>query len=428
MGEPVVAQGPKRRRLYVLLGLYMALAGCGGSERDPGWAGSEVDSAGVLIVTSPAAGVWSSGETWSVQEELRIGSFGRDPRYQFAQIGSIALTSVGHLVVMDRQTREVREFTGGGEFVRSFGSPGKGPGEFGPGVTDVFVGPGDTLLIPDANNLRIHRFDPEGRFIDASPIDLTAHRPLRFLWNPATGIPVGQFRPNRNPDGGTPRSLMDELRPIGPDGGLGEPLLSLPAGGLFGEGGALQYFTPEPMWTVTDSLTVIYGINNKYRLRQYDRTGTLRRIIARDHEVRPITDRDIRAFFAYLDRAWLAAGVPPYRLRENHRRVSFAENFPVFFQIQSGPDGTLWVQTVRAPGDLSDAEIERYNFIEDFGGSDWDVFDRRGRYLGVVSMPSRFQPRPFAGDLIYGVARDEFDVQYVVRVRVIRGVTGTGSS
>ncbi len=428
MGEPVVARGPKRLRRNLLLGLCMALAGCGGSEHDPGWTGSEVDSAGVLIVTSPTGGTWSRGDTWSVQEDLRIGSFGRDPRYQFAQIGSIALTSLGHIVVMDRQTREIREFTGGGEFVRSFGSPGQGPGEFGPGVTDVFVGPGDTLLVPDANNLRIHRFDPEGRFVDASPIDLAAHRPLRFRWNPATRIPVGQFRPNRSSEDDTPRSSMDELRLINPDGDLGETLLSLPTGGLFGEGGALRYFTPEPMWTVTDSLTVIYGINNEYRLRQYDRTGTLRRIIVREHEVRPITDRDIRAFFAYLDRAWLAAGVPPSRLRENHRRVSFAESFPAFYQIQSGPDGTLWVQTVRAPGDLSDAEIERYNFIEDFGGSDWDVFGRRGRYLGVVSMPSRFQPRLFVGHVIYGVARDEFDVQYVVRLRVIRGVTGTESS
>jgi hypothetical protein len=428
MGKPVVAQGPKRRRLNVLLGLYMALANCGGSELDPGWTGSEVDSAGVLIVTSPAVGVWPSGNTWSVQEELRIGSFGRDSRYQFAQIGSIALTSVGHIIVMDRQTRELREFTGGGGFVRSFGSPGEGPGEFGPGVTDVFIGSGDTLLVPDANNLRIHRFDPEGRFVDASPIDLSAHRPLRFRWNPATGIPVGQFRPNRSPEDDSPLVLMDELRRIRPDGGLGETLLALPAGGLFGEGGALRYFTPEPMWTVTDSLTVIYGINNEYRLRQYDRTGTLRRIIVREHEARKITDRDIRAFFAYLDRAWLAAGVPPSRLREYHRRVSFAENFPAFSQIQPGPDGTLWVQTVRAPGDLSDAEIERYNFIEDFGGSEWDVFDRRGRYLGIVSMPSRFQPRLFVGNVIYGVARDEFDVQYVVRVRVIRGVTGRESS
>ncbi len=75
--------------------------------------------------------------------------------------------------------------------------------------------------------------------------------------------------------------------------------------------------------------------------------------------------------------------------------------------------------TVRAPGLLSDEEIERYNFIEDFGGSNWDVFDADGRFLGEVAMPPRFTPRALLGDRIYGVARDALDVQYVVRLRVM---------
>ncbi len=77
------------------------------------------------------------------------------------------------------------------------------------------------------------------------------------------------------------------------------------------------------------------------------------------------------------------------------------------------------MQPVRSPADLSDKEIELYNFIEDFGASGWDVFDRAGRYLGVVNMPPRFQPRLFHEDEIYGVWRDDIDVQYVVRLHVI---------
>ena len=136
-------------------------------------------------------------------------------------------------------------------------------------------------------------------------------------------------------------------------------------------------------------------------------------------EPRPITDRDIRAFFSYLDRAWLDAGVPPSRLSANHERVSFAENLPVFSRFHVGYLGSLWVQPVQAPGELSDEEIELYNFLEDFGSYDWDVFDGEGRYLGVVPMPPRFTPRLFLGDKIYGVQRDELDVQYAVRLRIV---------
>ena len=110
------------------------------------------DSAGVTIVTSRGEGSWAHGESWSVREELRIGDFGGDPRYQFGQIGSIAVNSAGHLLVMDRQARELKEFTEQGEFVRVIGSPGPGPGEFARGVSDVFITAGDTLLVPDVRN------------------------------------------------------------------------------------------------------------------------------------------------------------------------------------------------------------------------------------------------------------------------------------
>jgi hypothetical protein len=68
--------------------------------------------------------------------------------------------------------------------------------------------------------------------------------------------------------------------------------------------------------------------------------------------------------------------------------------------------------------------LERYNFLEEFGSRISDVYDRDGRYLGVVQMPERFQPRTFRGDKIYGVWRDELDVQYVMRVRVEAETSG----
>lgn len=50
---------------------------------------------------------------------------------------------------------------------------------------------------------------------------------------------------------------------------------------------------------------------------------------------------------------------------------------------------------------------------------DREVFDGEGKYLGIVSMPSRFQPRLFVADKIYGVWRDDLDVQYVMRLRIV---------
>jgi hypothetical protein len=61
---------------------------------------------------------------------------------------------------------------------------------------------------------------------------------------------------------------------------------------------------------------------------------------------------------------------------------------------------------------------ESYNPQLDIGSRQWDVFDAEGRYLGVVSMPLRFQPVRFLGNNIYGIQRDELDVQYVVKLAI----------
>jgi hypothetical protein len=62
---------------------------------------------------------------------------------------------------------------------------------------------------------------------------------------------------------------------------------------------------------------------------------------------------------------------------------------------------------------------DSYNPQLDFGSRTWDVFDAEGRYLGVVNMPLRFQPVRFLGNVIYGIQRDELDVQYVVKLQVV---------
>jgi hypothetical protein len=54
------------------------------------------------------------------------------------------------------------------------------------------------------------------------------------------------------------------------------------------------------------------------------------------------------------------------------------------------------------------------------GAREWDVFDARRRFLGVVTMPPPFTALVFRGGDIFGVSRDELDVQYVVRLRIAR--------
>ncbi len=291
------------------------------------------------------------------------------------------------------------------------GGAGNGPGELGRTTGHFSVSIGDTLIVPDLTNRRINRYTPDGTVLPSTPLRPENGRPLRYKVA-QNGDFVAQVRLQ-------PPDTLDHLVAIEPSGLFGDTLITFPSGGAGRVVGETHQFSPEPMWSVTDSLTVIYGVNNNYRIGLYDSNGSLARILTRPYDPAPVTARDIRAFFAYLDQAWLDAGVLPSRLPELHSRVHFAEFYPAYFAIHVGYRGTIWVQLIQTPGDLTDEELERYNFLEEFGSRKFEVFDDTGRFLGVVEMPSRFQPRLFRGNKVCGVWRDDLDVQYVMRLRIV---------
>jgi hypothetical protein len=404
---------------FVLVpGLVLLLSACSVGGDSGKWSGTVRDSVGITIVENPDVGLWRGGEGWRVEEELRIGSLADDPDYQFGQVGTVAVNSLGEIFISDTQAQDVRVFSPDGIYLRTLGGPGSGPGELGPGASNLLMSPGDTLLVPDPRNRRINRYGPDGTSLGSTLLYPERERALRYNLNPLGAMAV-QVRPVQSPNQPVIDSL-DAIRVVEASGAFGDTLFQFPSGGLF-QGPGIHYFTSEPMWEITDSLTLLYGMNSEYRIGAYDRSGTLRRVISKAFEPRRIDDRDIRALFSFLDQAWIDAGVPPARIEQNHSLVHFAEFFPAYFFFQEGHEGTLWVQPVRPPGELSEEDMARYNFTEDFGASSWDVFDREGRFLGVVEMPARFQPRIFVEDRIYGVWRDDLDVQYVLRFGIVGG-------
>ncbi|MDH3456879.1 MAG: hypothetical protein OER90_08560, partial [Gemmatimonadota bacterium] len=179
------------------------------------------------------------------------------------------------------------------------------------------------------------------------------------------------------------------------------------------------YF-PEPAWTITDDMQLWFGVSEEYRIGHYD-DGDLVQLVTKPFIRRPISDRDREPLWAYLEEVWLFAGATSEVMHQMRDRVHFADVFPAFWfeGVAAGPMGTMWVQHVQPASDLSADALESWSPFEDVGAPDWDVFGADGRFLGVVTLPRRFTPRVFRGDRIYGLWRDEVDVQYVVRLRVL---------
>src|SRR5690606_12504860 len=78
--------------------------------------------------------------------------------------------------------------------------------------------------------------------------------------------------------------------------------------------------------------------------------------------------------------------------------------YPPFDQILEATDGTLWVRRQLARGAVG-----------------LDVFSADGVFLGAAELPMDFERMSIAHatpDRMYGIVRDELDVQYVVRLGI----------
>lgn len=398
----------------------VAVAGCGADSGTSGWTGTMTDSAGVTITSNGAEGIWSADDRWGVVELLRIGSMEGDPEYQFGLIAGIGVTSDGRMFVLDQQAQDLKVFGADGAYLATLGAAGSGPGEFAIGAGPVLVGVGDTVYVPDLQNQRVNRFAPDGSSAGSYRLSLEDGLPTTWADAPS-GTIATQVRPFALP--GQPAvDSMDAIISRASDGSVLDTLFRMRSGETFDFAGGVpefNFFVAEPAWALTGDEGLLFAVNDRYRIERYDRFGALRRVILKPFEREAVTDRDQEIFTDALERIWRDAGVPSQALETLKSGIHFAELFPAFFRFLVGPEGTMWVQDVVSPSQMSPEEQEGFNPLLSLGSADWDVFDPEGRFLGSVSTPPRFQPMRVLGDRVYGVWRDDLDVQYVMVLRIV---------
>ena len=399
-----------------LLALTALVSACGGDTpgaAENAWAGTMADSAGVTVVHNPSTGTWANGETWTLTEEMRVGGMSDDPNYQFGLIAGIDIDPQGNVYVADQQGQMIRVYDASGNWLRNVGSAGGGPGELGLGVAGVFV-QGDQVHVPDMGNLRLQSYALTGEAAGSHPLDLTAGIPLR--WDQ---LPDGRIVAQRRSAGEGVGTDM-EMDPVSTLEETPTTVLTMPRGMSFEiTGGAPQFriFEAEPIWDVGEDGRIAFGMNGDYRINLHDAQGNLLRVVTMPFERREVTESDAARIKAAIANLMANQGVPPAALDQVLLGFQFADYYPAFAQIVVSADGGMWVQQIKTAGDLSaDTEFNP----QDLGSDRWDVFDAEGRFYGEFTLPERFQPLSFQGDVLYGVQRDEFDVQSVVRYRIER--------
>lgn len=397
-------------RFASLLGV-LAMAACGESAGSIAWQGTvDTLASGTVVVQNGDAPLLGGGAGWRLEEEVRIGTRMGDGPAAFGRIGWLLADPDGDIYVLDTQAQEVRVFDADGTYLRTIGRPGEGPGEFKNAAAMGWSPSGD-LRVVDPGTGRLTVFRPSGELVETHslPGGFQVY-PWPGVFEPDGGlvVPVPHER-----DGEFEIGLLRYGPGLVPGDTLSPPrfdgeeryfeLADEDGGGIRASvpfsGGVQWDLTPAgEFWVATNTA--------RYRIDELSAAGDTLMRIERAFEPAPLTG-------AEKDSA--VAGMKWFTDQGGRvDRSAFPNRRPAIVRLWVAPTGHLIVQpTTSAFGSGWNAPATTL-----------DVFEPDGRWLTRLPLPEGFStswPQPlFTDSVVYAGVRDELDVPYVVRFRLVR--------
>jgi len=299
----------------------------------------------------------------------------------------------------------------------------------------LLKGAGDTLLVGDGGASRIHVLAPDGTYLETFS-RLPSDGYTGGYW--ASGTRTGRLTSLHSPilqSDGTRADTLEIVLERDVHGGIVDTLAKLPSRYTFYEPqpGIFRHYYRPAWWHRAWGDGHLISRTDRFRFRWYGPDGTLQRMVSLAREPLTITEEDRSAFMERWEEYLRENSVPADRWAEIKSAIDFSDAYPAYVYFGSGPAGTLLVERVRPVRDLGIEERTDLLVHQQYvppGSSEWDVFDREGRYLGSVVIPGSdwiknvsplrfFQDADAAGTwYLYSIWSDELDVQYVVRWRI----------
>ncbi len=387
----------------------MALAGCGDMATRSNWTTERdtLPSGTVRVTHIPAADI---STTWTLVEELRIGSVEGPGPDAFGYLKGLVALDGGGFALLDSQVQELRVFGPDGAHVAIHGGKGQGPGEFAD-ANGVMLGPSGRLWVPDGRNGRMSVFDPEDGFIESFPF---ADGNFGWVWNGAMVDGSRIYRPWS--DGNREQIRVYDLTmtlmhsvPLPRDHPQDEEYDPGSQPGTFYQqlpGGYMMYGIPFFAAEVRhiDSRGAVWSTRDgdpEYRVTRWEPGGDTTLLVETRRRAVPVPaiERDsvidaMRQMLASrgVSRQWDWSRIPDVK--------------PAVEAIFQSVEGNLWVRTPAADG-----------------GVLFDVYSSEGGYLGTaglgpgLSLVDHVAP-VVRGDVAWLAVTDELGVSYVVRARV----------
>ncbi len=309
--------------------------------------------------------------TLSIEEELSIGGEDDEGNIILYAAAYVIVDNAENMYIVDRRDFKIKVFDPQGNFIRSIGKQGEGPGEFQQVGYISFV-PDGRLLVMDFQARRTSLFDKTGEFI-------SSHQWIKSFSQPVLATNssyfVQEFIREEGSDPIAGRKLIvdeidfegDQLQSIG---GFKLPEYKVHSEGDMMFGMRIPH-SPRSIFAGDLKNQCFYHcLNNYYLIDVYDTTGNIFRKIDRPYDALSFTNLDKEQFLnQYADR--------PDRQKKIVASMDFPSIKNIAASLITDDKGNLWVQTY----EIKEEEGEK--------STAYDIFSQDGSYVRKIWLKMR---------------------------------------
>jgi len=362
------------RRLTWTVVSLLALVAFVGLSTAGSWSGNEVVKDGVKHVMNPEKSVEKQTSV-QLEELWRIG--GEDDEEIFGVITDIVVDDDGNVYMLDAQLNEIKVYDTDGEFLRTIGREGEGPGEFR-GASNMFMVPGGNIGVLQTFPAKIVVLTPEGEPAGDFPIpEADQSEGFRMLLGAEfagdnLAITYAFNQPSEsgftqksvlslvNKDGKSETRLYDDSSEMN----AAQPRIA-----------ETEWDTFRNRWTASPDGRAFSCLTfGEYEITVWGADGKIDRVVKRDYPAHARNEEEKERLLGIYKGFTRRIPVP-------NIQYEIEDNFNPIQTIHAREDGSLWVRTSRGSNGLPDGVFAIF-----------DVFDKQGRFERQVTVKGDGDP------------------------------------
>lgn len=379
----------KRICVFMVLLCLGILAHSGAQE--PKWKGAVETKEGAKTIVNPTDPLY--GElSFELKEDLSIGNE-QDENYLFHFVDHMTVDKNGNIYVVDWGKKHIQMFNTRGEYIRTFGRGGQGPGEFGI-PEDVFVNDlNGEIYVPDAWSIKV--FSANSDYQRSIPLKKYNRS---YCISPGGVIIAETDKPIfKESDKEQIAGILSSLRFINNTDGSESTVASFPDQLSKHIEGRPAKFTHgyEHSFHVSaiDPQTFVYGFSSDYLLNIIDSSGKLLLRIEKEGPPLSISEKEKDAVREKYRHSPI----------KNVNNIPFPKHKPYFGGILTGGDW-IFVKHYRSP------QVKKEIWTT-------DIFSTQGYYLYTGILP--VEPKLIKNGFLYSIkTSDETGITRIKRYKI----------